>query len=103
VILRAASFGSYIAVPGLMLRLDDEGIPVRVARDSLQTELTFGRHRVYRGGPVRAVVTLAGPDQIPTIGAQPGARRIAFVRTSKHAEDLAAFTVPVAGAHLTGP
>ena len=86
-----------------MLRLDDEGIPVRVARDSLQTELTFGGAPRVPGWPVRAVVTLAGPDQIPTIGDQPGARRIAFVRTPKHAEDLAAFTVPAPVPRLTAP
>jgi hypothetical protein len=100
VLLRWASFGSYIAIPGLMLRLDDAGIPVRLERDALQTELTFGRHRLYRGGPVRAIVTVAGRDQIPTLEKQPGARRIAIVHAPKRSEDLAAFLLPRAGTPL---
>jgi hypothetical protein len=103
VVLRADSFGSYIAIPGLILRLQDAGIPVQVADDSLQAELTFGRHRVYERGPVRDIVVLAGPDQIPSLRKEPGARQIAIVRTPKHAEDLAAFTVPVNRARLSTP
>ena len=46
--------------------LADAGIPVRLERDALQTELTFGRHRLYRGERVRAITVIAGHDQIAT-------------------------------------
>lgn len=112
VVTRSTSFGSYIAIPGLMLRLTEAGIPVKLERKSLQTELTFGSHRIYTGEPVRAVLMLASGDEIAKVRELPDATEVAFVSgsagtygargrgDSAHADDLAAFTIPVRTAHL---
>ncbi len=97
VVARSTSFGSYIAIPGIVLRLAEAGIPVAVERLSIQTELTVGSSRIYKGQPVRAVVVLAVGDQIAKLRDTPGAKELAFVRS---ADKLAAFSIPIRAAHL---
>lgn len=111
VVARWTSFGSYVAIPGIMLRLADAGIPMTVERDSLQSELTFGARHMYKGQPVRAVVVLATGEEIVHIRDTPGAEELAFVRSAgeqgrnragrlTRADDLAAFSIPIRAAHL---
>jgi hypothetical protein len=106
VILRATSYGGYLAVAGLILRLDDAGIPAQVDRDTVQSRLTFGPERVHHHEPVREIVVLADGDAIAALRKIPGARQIAFgsgalgrsrgdrTEAQIHADDLAAFAVP---------
>ena len=97
VVARSTSFGSYIAIPGIMLRLTEAGIPVTVERLSIQTELTVGSSRIYKGQPVRAVVVFAIGDQIAKLRDTPGAKELAIVGS---ADKLAAFSIPLRAAHL---
>jgi hypothetical protein len=110
VLLRAVSYGAYIAVAGTMLRLDEAGIPAQYDRHDVQARRTFGSQRIHGDAPVRAIVVLANGDAIATVRALPGARRVAFAsgslgrphdrrsRAEIHNDDLAAFTVPIGSA-----
>jgi hypothetical protein len=105
VILRAASYGGYIAFSGVMLRATDAGVPVQVEADTDQARLTFGPARIHGDEPVRAIVVIATGDQIEAVRALPGVRRLAFVsgalggrqgrtRAAVRNDDAAAFLVP---------
>ncbi len=77
VIVRPASFPGYFYVSGLVLRLEDSGVRVRVD-DNPVDRLSFGAHRVYRGGPLRSVLSIAVDESVDRLRAQPDQREIAY-------------------------
>ena len=78
VLLRATSFSTLTIVPGLTLMFERANIPVKIDEDA-DSRLALGRHRMYHGGPVRALLFVAEDGDIARIRATPGARQIAFV------------------------
>jgi hypothetical protein len=70
----AGSFGSSAYLPGVVLQLERQGVPVRVGPNE---ELAYGKQRVYRGERVRAVLTVAVDDEIDRLRALAGYRLLA--------------------------
>jgi hypothetical protein len=114
VVLKPTSYGSYLALPGVLLRLDEAGVPTRIGLRGRQAELTFGDDRLYHSGPVRAVVAItAGPEAARAVRAE-GGRRIANVAGSVGRNDhpprrtlrndrLGAFILPPGTNPVAGP
>jgi hypothetical protein len=73
VIIRATSPGAGFYQSGLLLRLERQGITARA--DSNPGD-TYGRHRLRRKGPVRAVFTVAADEGFDTLSAHPGSLRL---------------------------
>jgi hypothetical protein len=72
------SFGANSDMAGLILNLERASIPVRMPyTDTL--ERTYGAHRIYRHGPVRARLVLTANDLIELTASERGAREIALV------------------------
>jgi hypothetical protein len=72
VLVRYTSNETRYFAPGIVLGLEREGVKARVEPDPAQR---YGSHRIHRGAPVRAVLTMfSGADAIER---QPG-RRVAF-------------------------
>ena len=73
VVIRAASPSAEYYESGLLLRLEREGIAARIDADPFDW---YGRHRIHRRGPVRAMFTVAVNDDFETLSAHPGALRL---------------------------
>ena len=73
VLVHYTSLETLLHAPGIVLGLERRGINAKVEPEPATR---FGEHRVYRGGPVRAVLTLvSGTDVLST---RPGARLVAY-------------------------
>ncbi|MEP6623685.1 MAG: hypothetical protein ABJC79_04535 [Acidimicrobiia bacterium] len=78
VIKTDTSFLANADLPGVILNLERASIPVRQRYD-YPTQLIYGKHRIHRGGPIRARLILTSDTVIETVASLPGARRIAYV------------------------
>jgi hypothetical protein len=85
VIVGASSFGGSIYAAGIVLWLERLGIAVRVP-DGPDAAQGVGERRVYHGGPVREVVTVADGSAYDTLARDPTERLVAYRGTRSPTE-----------------
>ncbi len=89
VIKTDTSFPASADIPGVILNLERESIPVRQLYD-YPTKIIYGAHRIYRHGPVRAWLILTSDSLIENTAALPGARELAYMGRSTPAQRVQA-------------
>lgn len=78
VVVRAATFGAYGVLNGLVLRLEQAGITARVDA-SKASDQTFGRHRTDDGHTSRSVLTVAVDETVIEAQRVPDRFQVAYV------------------------
>jgi hypothetical protein len=76
-VVTGASFGGFEYAAGIRLWLGRDGIDVRVA-SGVEAAAQAGDGRVYRGGPVRAFVTVADGPALDTLAKDPTQRLVSY-------------------------
>src|SRR5207244_2531818 len=83
VVVRTRDFFGVWYTRGLLLALERSHVR---ARTDIDPAYVVGNHRVYRGGPVRAVFRVALQGEVAALLSRPGARLVAFTGTRSLAE-----------------
>ena len=101
VVVRTRSFFGVLYTRGLLLALERSNVRARTDTDR---GYVVGNHRVYRGGPVRAVLRVALQGEVAALLGRPGARLVAFTGARPLAEyrRIASRASALKAAHDTG-
>jgi len=106
VLVASTSFESSTYSSGILLWMERLGVAVRTP-DNRDTVGAFGEHRVYHGGPIRAIVTIAVDAQYDELAADKSKKLVAYDGLLAPAErvvvaaELAALGVQHRAGHLS--